>query len=245
MYHWYMTSVEHDVVPIRDARDKLASIVDAAANGHVTVITRRGVQLAAVVPPYRARPLPGPATPQVEHMPTARGGRFDRDLDAVLTTGTSVSPAERQWTRAALEAMHLRLGTAMAELLAWQRITGQCLAAAIEGEHSNFPLSLALRGEQAATAELQKAADLLHALTTPDDAYCAICQEPLDRFHGHPGYQHWREVPAERGTLVQMYTPGDGHPADVRKRPRVRPAIKDGSVAPGWRTHADDGSEAR
>jgi prevent-host-death family protein len=229
-----MTAVEQDV-PIREARDNLAAIVDAAGAGTVTFITRRGEKVAAVVPVYRARPLPGPATPQIEHMPAARGGRFERDLTAAQTTGSLVNNAERQWTRAALEAMHLRLGAAMAELVAWQRVTGQCLAAAVEGEHSSFPLSLALSGEQAATAELQAAANLLYALTTPDDAYCATCQEPLDTFHGHPGYQHWREVPGDRGVHLEVYTPSDGHTADVRKRPRERPAITNGAVVPSWR----------
>jgi prevent-host-death family protein len=229
-----MTIVEQDV-PIRDARDNLAAIVDAARAGTVTYITRRGEKVAAVVPAYRARPLPGPATPQIEHMPTARGGRFERGLTAALTTGTSVSDAERRWTRAALEAMHLRLGAAMAELVAWQRVTGQCLAAAIEDEHVSFPMSLALSGERAAAAELQAAADLLYALTTPDDAYCGTCQEPLGTFPDRPGHQHWREVPGDRGVHLEIYTPSDGHSADVRTRARERPAITNGAVTPSWR----------
>jgi prevent-host-death family protein len=229
-----MTTVEQDV-PIREARDNLAAIVDAAGAGTVTFITRRGEKVAAVVPVYRARPLPGPATPRIEDMPAARGGRFDRDLADALTTGSSVGAGERHWNRAALEAMHLRLSAALAELVAWQRITGQCLAAAIDGDINDSYLPLALRGQQAADAELARAADLLYALTTPDDAYCATCNQPLDTFHGRPGYQHWREVDADRGVHVEVYTPSDGHTPDVRKRPRERPAITNGAVTPSWR----------
>lgn len=228
--------VEQDA-PIREARDNLADIVTAAASGTVTYITRRGHRTAAVVPVYRARPRPGPATPQIERMPEARGGRFDpADLAESLTTGTLVTEAERHWTRAALEAMHLRLGAVMAELVAWQRVTGQCLAATIESSPPIEFLSLAERGAQAADAELAAAQDLLYALTARDDAFCATCQEPLDRFPDHSGYQHWREVPGAHGSVqLEVYTPSDGHAPEVRTRPRVRPDITKGAVTPSWR----------
>ncbi|MBA3709754.1 MAG: type II toxin-antitoxin system Phd/YefM family antitoxin [Planctomycetes bacterium] len=47
-------------VNVRDARDHLAEILTQVSGGEVVILTRRGQEIARIVPPANAaRPLPG------------------------------------------------------------------------------------------------------------------------------------------------------------------------------------------
>jgi prevent-host-death family protein len=49
MYHWYIRGMDA-TASIREVRDRLADVVDRATHDEPTIITRRGREVAAVVP---------------------------------------------------------------------------------------------------------------------------------------------------------------------------------------------------
>lgn len=49
MYVWYIHYMDN-TAPIREVRDHLADVVDRATRDELTIITRRGREVAAVVP---------------------------------------------------------------------------------------------------------------------------------------------------------------------------------------------------
>lgn len=75
---------------VENARKALPSILDAAAAGHVTIITRRGTAVAAVVPP-RAIAMPKPAS--LRALAGTGKGLWGR------APGTTVSRLRDEWSR--------------------------------------------------------------------------------------------------------------------------------------------------
>jgi len=49
MYTWYIRGMEN-TASVREVRDHLADVVDRASRDELTIITRRGREVAAVVP---------------------------------------------------------------------------------------------------------------------------------------------------------------------------------------------------
>jgi len=49
VYHWYIRDMDN-TASIREVRDSLADVVDRATHDEPTIITRRGREVAAVVP---------------------------------------------------------------------------------------------------------------------------------------------------------------------------------------------------
>lgn len=49
MYTWYISAMDN-TASVREVRDHLADVVDRASRDELTIITRRGREVAAVVP---------------------------------------------------------------------------------------------------------------------------------------------------------------------------------------------------
>jgi antitoxin (DNA-binding transcriptional repressor) of toxin-antitoxin stability system len=216
--------------PIRDVRDNLAAIVDRADNsGATTYITRRGERVAAIVPLNQTGRTRESAREEREHlrpMPAAAGGTFVTDSTNIRS---GASREELDWTRAALEALHLRLNAATAELVALTGVTGRALAALSEEHLGTVKELMDSIDLNTVNSEVYEAEELHQALSDLDDAHCQTCGSPLGFFQGYSGWQHYQFIPSDLGGQKLEITEPD-HPTVERWEPRQRPAITNGTV---------------
>lgn len=246
-----MTAVEYEH-PIRKVRDEIATVVDRAKDGGaITYVTRNGERVAAVVPlpvaergarPADRTPVDAQGRP-LRPAPSAPGGRFGREVDM---GALEPSAEEVEWTRAGLEALHSHLAAGIAESAVLLGIVGQALAA-VSDRHMGTVQELLdsldgrLSGPENAVAD---AVEVYDELTTPDDALCVTCRQPISTFYGHDGWQHWREALNQHGiTTTEVYEPDDQHEPQPTLVPRTRRAFADGRVVEPYRRSATPADE--